>query len=93
MSDRIKVMCRVIDAVPKPLPLHRCNEDGTLVGERYFVGIIDILMLYTRRKRLERLWKSSTEGAISQGGVGGCSSQPPAKYAIRFCKWIDNMTE
>ncbi len=24
------------------------------------VGIIDILMLYTRRKKLERMWKSAT---------------------------------
>jgi len=65
-----------------------CSEEGP-VGERYFVGIIDILMLYTRRKKLERMWKSATEGTSG----GGCSSQPPAKYAIRFCKWIDNMTE
>ena len=65
------------------------DEHGRLVGERYFVGIIDILMLYTRRKKLERLWKSTTEGTSG----GGCSSQPPAKYAIRFCKWVDNVTE
>ena len=29
---------------------------------RYFIGIIDILMLYTQRKKLENVWKTLTEG-------------------------------
>ncbi len=28
----------------------------------YFIGIIDILMLYTQRKKLENVWKTLTEG-------------------------------
>jgi hypothetical protein len=48
-----------------------CDEHGNPIGQRYFVGIIDILMLYTRRKKLERFWKSTTEGTSG----GGCSSQ------------------
>jgi len=62
------------------------KEDGTPVGHRYFIGIIDILMLYTRRKKMERVWKTMTEGE-------GASSQPPAKYAIRFCKFVESIAE
>jgi 1-phosphatidylinositol-4-phosphate 5-kinase len=60
--------------------------DGEAAGERYFLGVIDILMLYTRRKKLERVWKTFTDGE-------GASSQPPPDYASRFCKFLDSITE
>jgi len=62
------------------------TAEGNPVGTRYFIGIIDILMLYTRRKKMERVWKTMTEGE-------GASSQPPAKYAIRFCKFVESIVD
>ncbi len=32
----------------------------------YFIGIIDILMLYTQRKKLENVWKTLTEGVRTE---------------------------
>eukprot|EP00282_Hemiselmis_andersenii_P039197 CAMPEP_0169445084 /NCGR_PEP_ID=MMETSP1042-20121227/10255_1 /TAXON_ID=464988 /ORGANISM="Hemiselmis andersenii, Strain CCMP1180" /LENGTH=722 /DNA_ID=CAMNT_0009556465 /DNA_START=151 /DNA_END=2316 /DNA_ORIENTATION=- len=61
--------------------------DGQPAGERYFLGVIDILMLYTRRKKMERVWKTMTGG--EGAAKGGVSSQPPPKYAIRFCNFLE----
>jgi len=62
------------------------TADGTLTGDRYFIGIIDILMLYTQRKKLENAWKTLAEGE-------GASSQPPGKYARRFCSFAESIME
>ena len=62
-----------------PGGIEGCDESGNPIGQRYFVGIIDILMLYTRRKKLERIWKSTTEGTSG----GGCSSQ----VAVWWYSW------
>ena len=50
----------------------------------YFFGIIDILMLYTPRKGLERTYKT-----IRYHGQGEVSSCPPSRYAIRFLSFIN----
>jgi 1-phosphatidylinositol-4-phosphate 5-kinase len=34
------------------------DADGTKLNEYYFVGVIDILMLYTIRKKAEHVYKS-----------------------------------
>mmetsp|Transcript_11838 Transcript_11838/g.28978 ORF Transcript_11838/g.28978 Transcript_11838/m.28978 type:complete len:733 (-) Transcript_11838:180-2378(-) len=62
------------------------TPDGQPTDERYYMGIIDILMLYTRRKKMERVWKTMAGGE-------GVSSQPPAKYAIRFCNFLEQIIE
>jgi len=62
------------------------TADGTPTGDRYFIGVIDILMLYTSRKQLENVWKSAVEGP-------GASSQPPKKYARRFCDFVESVIE
>lgn len=62
-----------------PGGIEGCDEAGIPIGQRYFVGIIDILMLYTRRKKLERIWKSTTEGTSG----GGCSSQVGTVCAVK----------
>ncbi len=39
------------------------GENGELLGEYYFVGIIDILMIYTLRKRAEHTYKTIRFGS------------------------------
>ena len=53
----------------------------------YFFGIIDILMLYTPRKSVERAYKS-----IRYHGQGEVSSCPPGRYAVRFLSFINANT-
>ena len=53
----------------------------------YFFGIIDILMLYTPRKSVERFYKT-----IRYHGQGEVSSCPPNRYAVRFLSFINAST-
>lgn len=56
-------------------------EDGFWNGEIYFVGVIDILMLYSTRKKLERSYKTLRfEGEVSTSN--------PTYYGKRFEKFI-----
>jgi len=61
-------------------------EDGSLLDEYYYIGIIDVLMLYTVRKQLEHAYK-----AVLNAG-GEVSSVKPAEYAERFLKFITDIT-
>jgi len=56
-------------------------------GISYFFGIIDILMLYTPKKSLERTFKT-----IRYHGQGEVSSCPPNRYAVRFLSFINSAT-
>jgi len=58
------------------------DEEGRPLGERYFVGVIDMLMVYAPRKRLETLVRGEE-----------ASSQPPRKYAARFCGFLDSIID
>jgi len=62
------------------------TEDGTELDEYYYIGIIDILMLYTVRKQLEHAYKS----VMSAGGE--ISSVAPDEYAERFVKFMSDIT-
>jgi len=56
-------------------------------GISYFFGIIDILMVYTPKKSLERRFKT-----IRYHGQGEVSSCPPNRYAVRFLSFINSAT-
>lgn len=61
------------------------KEDGTLLDEYYYIGIIDVLMLYSVRKKVEHAYKSVVSGG------GEISSVEPAEYASRFVKFISDV--
>ncbi|ELP84964.1 phosphatidylinositol-4-phosphate 5-kinase, putative [Entamoeba invadens IP1] len=63
------------------------DANGYLNGELYFIGIIDILMDYTTRKKLETVMK----GAVA-GGVDQVSSVSPQQYSKRFIKFVHDHT-
>jgi hypothetical protein len=46
----------------------RAVKDGQNMEESYYVGIIDILMLYSLRKRGEHAYKSLRFGKVKKGG-------------------------
>ncbi|KAK5583743.1 hypothetical protein RB653_005342 [Dictyostelium firmibasis] len=60
------------------------NERNEAMGEYYFMGIIDILMLYSFRKQIEHTYKS----IFSKGEV---SSVDPVEYAARFINFISDV--
>ncbi|KAM9968680.1 hypothetical protein ACTFIW_000553 [Dictyostelium discoideum] len=60
------------------------NERSEAMGEYYFMGIIDILMLYSFRKQIEHTYKS----IFSKGEV---SSVDPVEYAARFINFISDI--
>lgn len=60
------------------------SEKGELLNEYYFVGIIDILMLYTLRKKLEHTYKSIRFNSEKSE----ISSVNPSDYAKRFLEFI-----
>jgi len=53
-------------------------------GISYFFGIIDILMVYTPKKSLERTYKT-----LRYRGQGEVSSCPPNRYAVRFLSFVN----
>jgi 1-phosphatidylinositol-4-phosphate 5-kinase len=61
-------------------------EDGSLLDEYYYIGIIDILMLYSMRKQIEHAYKKT----VSRGGE--ISSVKPDEYAARFLKFMSDIT-
>ena len=48
---------------------------------RYFIGIIDILMLYTQRKKLENVWKTLAEGVRDPHTEAACASERRGRYS------------
>ena len=69
------------------------EEDGCVDGdgrlrepEIYFLGIIDILQLYNRKKKIEHFFKSRCTTARRER----LSCVPPAEYASRFIDFIDD---
>ncbi|KYQ93877.1 putative phosphatidylinositol phosphate kinase [Tieghemostelium lacteum] len=57
------------------------DQQGNALNEFYFIGIIDILMLYTFRKQVEHSYKS----LFNRGEV---SAIEPVEYAARFINFI-----
>ncbi|EMD46836.1 phosphatidylinositol4-phosphate 5-kinase, putative [Entamoeba histolytica KU27] len=64
------------------------NSKGELTGELYYLGIIDILMDYTARKKLETVVKG-----VAAGGADQVSSVSPSHYSRRFIKFILSNTK
>lgn len=64
------------------------NKKGELTGVLYFIGIIDILMDYTARKRVETLVKG-----VAAGGQDQVSSVSPSMYSSRFISFIHEHTQ
>jgi 1-phosphatidylinositol-4-phosphate 5-kinase len=62
------------------------NEDGNHTGEIYFIAIIDILMLYTIRKRVEHNYKSLRFD-------GEVSSVNPTAYSQRFVAFVESIVK
>lgn len=67
------------------------SESGGLVSvteeELYFIGIIDILTLYSAKKKLEHLFKSSFYGKEA------ISCVPSKNYSDRFLNYMRNIFE
>ncbi|GAM27709.1 hypothetical protein SAMD00019534_108850 [Acytostelium subglobosum LB1] len=57
------------------------NEHGDPMDEYYFMGVIDILMLYSLRKQVEHAYKS----IFNRGEI---SAVDPVEYAARFINFI-----
>ena len=60
------------------------DDNGNPTGDIYFVAIIDILMLYTIRKRMEHSYKSLRFD-------GEVSSVNPAAYCQRFIAFVESI--
>ena len=58
------------------------TPDGTLTGELYYVGLIDVLMRYTFRKKVETAVKKVNAGEQE------VSSAPPDHYAQRLIAFV-----
>ncbi|GAM23972.1 hypothetical protein SAMD00019534_071470 [Acytostelium subglobosum LB1] len=64
------------------------DEDGQANDEHYFMGIIDILMLYSLRKKLEHTYKTLKFGSGSKHEI---SSVSPAEYSKRFQDFLSTI--
>jgi len=65
-----------------------CYQDpvtGKLGDEIYFVGIIDLLQHYNRRKKFETFFKSRMED------IQNISSVNPEMYSRRFYKFLEQI--
>lgn len=63
------------------------DKDGKPLDEFYFIGIIDILMLYSTRKKAEHAYKAVKYNKDE------ISSINPIAYSKRFCNFITGITE
>jgi len=63
------------------------DKDGKILEEFYFVGIIDILMLYSARKKAEHAYKALKYNKDE------ISSVNPVAYSKRFQNFIAEITE
>jgi Ca2+-binding EF-hand superfamily protein len=66
------------------------SENGQ---DTYFVGIIDILIQFGSKKRIEHKWKSVRTPGKNSHGEFGISVVPPDHYADRFCSFMDRCVE
>jgi len=76
----------------KRISIFQTEEGGirsVTKDEFYFVGIIDILMKYTLRKRAEHTYKILRYGVSSDA----ISSVNPKEYSERFQKFIESIIE
>ncbi len=62
--------------------LYSVNADGQVGDEIYYLGIIDILQIYNRRKQAEHLLKSMFSDGKSISAVD------PHFYSVRFQKFL-----
>ncbi len=74
-KDLIYVPVCGSDLSPPPTPF--------VIGEIYFMGIIDILQQYNTKKSIETFVKGFY---LDKNEI---SSVNPEAYAARFCNWID----
>jgi len=76
------------------------NENGEAMNEYYFVGIIDILMLYSIRKKAEHTYKTIRFNSDKVLGIccvliflqSEISSINPTDYARRFLAFVSDNT-
>jgi Ca2+-binding EF-hand superfamily protein len=59
----------------------------------YFVGIIDILIQFGSKKRIEHKWKSVRTPSKNSSGEFGISVVPPDHYADRFCNFMERIVD
>eukprot|EP01117_Protostelium_nocturnum_P012457 TRINITY_DN4597_c0_g1_i3.p1 TRINITY_DN4597_c0_g1~~TRINITY_DN4597_c0_g1_i3.p1 ORF type:complete len:819 (+),score=308.58 TRINITY_DN4597_c0_g1_i3:128-2584(+) len=68
------------------------RDDGGMIGTNpkitYFIAVIDILMLYTLRKKLEHSYKAIVLGAVPDE----ISAVKPSLYADRFLDFVHDIT-
>merc|ERR1712025_425206 len=60
------------------------DEEGNIGNEVYFVGIIDVLQKYNKRKKLENWIKKMKYDKLS------ISAAPPDLYAQRMCDFFED---
>eukprot|EP01111_Echinosteliopsis_oligospora_P017754 TRINITY_DN7812_c0_g2_i2.p1 TRINITY_DN7812_c0_g2~~TRINITY_DN7812_c0_g2_i2.p1 ORF type:complete len:313 (+),score=64.89 TRINITY_DN7812_c0_g2_i2:453-1391(+) len=63
------------------------DEAGNATGEMYYLGVIDILMLYTLRKRVEHTYKVVRYNSKPEE----VSSIAPVDYAARFMNFMTDI--
>lgn len=63
------------------------GPDGAILDEYYYIGVIDILMLYTARKQIEHAAKRIMHPR------GEISSVDPEDFAIRFMKFMTEIVD
>ena len=64
------------------------DSEGNLTGELYYLGIIDILLPYTTKKKIANICKT-----IVAGSQDGLSSVPSDFYSERFIRFIQDHIE
>jgi len=63
------------------------EPDGSMFPEYYYIGIIDILMLYSARKQIEHIAKRALHP------TGEISSVNPSEFAERFVRFVSESVD
>ena len=80
----------------RPVPFFQRDSGGMRAQDSedlYFVGVIDILIQFGAKKRMEHKWKSVRTPSKNTRGEHGISVVPPEEYARRFVNFMDAITQ
>ena len=80
----------------RPVPFFQRDSGGMRAQgseDLYFVGVIDILIQFGAKKRMEHKWKSVRTPSKNTRGEHGISVVPPEEYARRFVNFMDAITQ
>ena len=86
------LVTRKVDEAGRDVPFFQRDSGGMRAidsTDTYYVGVIDILIQFGAKKKMEHKWKAVRTPSKNARGEHGISVVPPEEYASRFINFMD----